>query len=893
MTKGKSTKSALISAFLVLCMLFTSLIGTTFAWFTDSVTSSGNIIQTGNLDVQLLMYNGTEYVDISESEKPIFGEDSLIAEWEDVDLLWEPGKTQIVYLCVKNAGSLALKYNVVVDVEDNGLVGALDYAIVDGATKDDADALGVASWADIVAIDGVQTGLIKAGRTVAAENGALESDSYNYFALAVHMQEEAGNEYQDKNIVIDITIMATQLSSEDDSFGNDYDADAPLDVTEGMTVKVGDQYFADFASAIAAAEDGATIEMMEGTNTQNDQLAETIVIDKEITLIPNGMYLVSSAPATFTVTESGKLTIEEGSYTVKNTASNGAAVLVDGGEFEMAGGSFDAHTAVRTTAGKSSTVTLSAGWSNRVTVGFDLQGDDTLNVTGGTIYTGKEAIKTAEDTQVDINISGGLLSGNTTQYSAVVDLNGTATVNMTGGTIESRYSSGYNGSPAIQAAAVPTEINISGDAKVTSKGYAIELGANSRTPVDLGDRFTLNVSGDANISATSAMGFGIRFAQDCCDVTVSGNATVNATYQAIMMQYTGNGVAHLFSNSTLTIAENATIKSQAGSIGGGYAVAANGNVTITGGTISGSYAGLLSTMAGSNIVIDNSVSGTPITINKIDVSGAALTVNGDPSLPDAFAYVDSQTAFETAVNDASKTSIYLADGAYKMPSSTVSKTVTISGTNNVVLDLTLGAYMENATVTFNGITIKTSTGYANGTGSDYAAFYSTNATYKYCTFVGPMRVGRDGANFQYCTFTELGNDYVWTYGNDVTFKYCTFNTDGKAILIYSDGGNEISTVTVMNCTFNSTQGAKAGAINNQNCAAIEIDNYGCGVKLYANNNTYDENFSGEWRIKSYYDNSNTVSVGKYTNGRDSVTYTSIALDGKTMTIDADKNVTVN
>lgn len=889
MTKRRNTKSALISAILVLCLCFSALAGTTFAWFTDSVTNSGNIIQTGNLDVQLLMYNGTEYVDISESDKPIFGENSLIAEWENVDLLWEPGKTQIVYLGVKNAGSLALKYNVVVDVEDNGLVGALDYAIVDGATKDAADALGVASWADIVAIDGVQTGLIKAGRTIAAENGALESDSYDYFALAVHMNEDAGNEYQDKNVVIDIAIMATQLSSEDDSFGNDYDADAPLDVTEGMSVKVGDQYFADFASAIAAVEDGGTIEMMEGTNTQNDQLTEAIVIDKEVTIKPNGMYLVSSAPATFTVVEGGKLTIDDGSYTVKNTATNGACVLVDGGEFEMAGGSFDGHTAVRTAEGKSSTVTLSAGWSNRVTVGFDLKGDDTLNVTGGSLYTSKEAVITTAGTHTNINISGGLLSSGSNQMSAAMKLNGAATVNMTGGTVSATYKSGYNGSPAISALVAPTEINLSGDAKLTSNGFAVVLGS-TRSPEALTERFTLNMSGNASITAISEMGFGIRFAQDGCDVTISGNATVNATYQGIAM----NSNDYVFSNSTLTIAENATITSAEGRIGGGYAIAANGNVTITGGTITGSTAGLTSTVAGSVIEIDNSVSGTPITINKIDVSGgAALTLNGDPSLPNTFAYVDNQTAFEAAVNDVGKTSIYLADGAYKMPSSGVSKSVTISGVNNAVLDLTLGAYMENATVTFSGITIKTSTGKVNGNGSDYAAFYSKNVKYSYCTFVGPMRVGRDGANFEYCTFTELGNDYVWTYGNDVTFKYCTFNTDGKAILIYSDGGNEISTVTVMNCTFNSTQGAKAYAIANQNCAAIEIDNYGCGVKLTAQGNTYDDNFSGEWRIKSYYDNSNTVTVGKYTSNNGRVTYTSIALDGKTMTIDADKNVTVN
>ena len=385
---------------------------------------------------------------------------------------------------------------------------------------------------------------------------------------------------------------------------------------------------ADLFEKLASADSSSVIvEMVESLNTQDDQITETIIIDKEVVLNPNGMYLVSNAPATFTVVEGGKLVISEGSFTVKNTATNGACVIVDGGEFVMEGGSFDGHTAVRTTEGKSSTVTLAAGWSNRVTVGFELNGNDTLNVTGGSLYTGSEAVKTVAGTHTNIKMSGGLLSGNTTQYSAVVNLKGTANVDITGGTIESRYSSGYNGSPAIMVDAVPSVINISGTAKVSSKGNAVVLGDNRRTPEDLDDRFVLNVFGDANITATSDMGFGIRFAHDCCDVKVYGNATVNATYQAIQM----NMNAYVFSNSTLTIAENAKITSSAGRIGGGYAIAANGNVTITGGTITGSTAGLAVTQAASVIVIDNSVSGDAITINSVDIAeGVSYTVNGDP-----------------------------------------------------------------------------------------------------------------------------------------------------------------------------------------------------------------------------------------------------------------------
>ncbi len=227
----------------------------------------------------------------------------------------------------------------------------------------------------------------------------------------------------------------------------------------------------------------------------------------------------------------------------------------------------------------------------------------------------------------------------------------------------------------------------------------------------------------------------------------------------------------------------------------------------------------------------------------------------------------------------------LPAGDYKMPSIDGNKEVTIVGTKDTVIDNTLGAYMENSTVSFEGVTIKGSTGMANGNGSDYAAFYSKNVTYTNCTFEGPFRIGRDGATFINCDFTKLGNDYVWTYGNDCTFIGCTFESDGKALLIYSDGGNEVSQVKVENCVFNATQGAKASAITNQNCAAIEIQNYGNGVDLTTSGNTIDSDFSGEWRIKTYHANNPAIIV----NG---TTYTSIALDGKPMTINGTE-VTVN
>ena len=67
MTKQKSTKRALLLSALSLLMCVSMLIGSTFAWFTDSVTSSGNIIKSGTLDVTMEWADGTKAVPADDS----------------------------------------------------------------------------------------------------------------------------------------------------------------------------------------------------------------------------------------------------------------------------------------------------------------------------------------------------------------------------------------------------------------------------------------------------------------------------------------------------------------------------------------------------------------------------------------------------------------------------------------------------------------------------------------------------------------------------------------------------------------------------------------------------------------------------------------------------------
>ena len=215
MTKKRSTKRALISSILALCLCFTMLIGTTYAWFTDSAVSADNKIQSGTLDVDLLLWDGQQYVDISENQDPIFGTAGLAQD--SLDTLWEPGKTQVAYLAITNNGTLDLKYlvNIAVTGYTKNLYEVMEYDIIPNASE----GTGVTEWTG-------GTSVVPGNNKTQAKDVVLAANATHYFALAVHMDELAGNEYQDGEITFDINVLATQLAAESDSFNNSYDAAA-------------------------------------------------------------------------------------------------------------------------------------------------------------------------------------------------------------------------------------------------------------------------------------------------------------------------------------------------------------------------------------------------------------------------------------------------------------------------------------------------------------------------------------------------------------------------------------------------------------------------------------------------------------------------------------------
>ncbi len=240
--KKNTTKHALLLSILSIMLCAAMLIGTTYAWFTDSVTSGKNKIVAGNLDIEL------KYSKDFNNWKTVQGATDLV----DPNALWEPGHTEVVYLEISNIGSLALKYNFDISVV-NSTVGI---SVLGNEIK-----LSDYLMYDVIEVTEAFEDRDEAREAV--EDTAKKLDNYNgddvtmasdeqakTFALVVYMPEEVGNvaNYRTDaitmsngvatgipSIELGVSVVATQLNheSETDSFNENYDKDAPLPVIVG------------------------------------------------------------------------------------------------------------------------------------------------------------------------------------------------------------------------------------------------------------------------------------------------------------------------------------------------------------------------------------------------------------------------------------------------------------------------------------------------------------------------------------------------------------------------------------------------------------------------------------------------------------------------------------
>ena len=211
MNNKKTTKRALLSSVMAIVLCLAMLIGTTFAWFTDSASTAVKKIQAGTLDVELQYQKADGSWESAEGKVLDFKKPS---GHENESILWEPGCTyELPAIRILNKGNLALKYKLAI----TGIKGdaKLNEAIVwtNGATDELLSEY--------------------TGTMIPGENDNVTAP----IVIKGHMKEEAGNEYRGLSIDgIGITVSATQYTYEYDSFDNQYDADAPLNAVLGDSI---------------------------------------------------------------------------------------------------------------------------------------------------------------------------------------------------------------------------------------------------------------------------------------------------------------------------------------------------------------------------------------------------------------------------------------------------------------------------------------------------------------------------------------------------------------------------------------------------------------------------------------------------------------------------------
>ena len=253
MTSSKSTKRALISSALAILMCVAMLIGTTFAWFTDTASTGVNKIVSGNLDVVLEMNIGGEWVDANGKTLPFLVAGEIPAE--GTEILWEPGCTyRVPELRIRNNGNLSLQA----------------YVYVSGfkaSGESDVDLRDVIDW-KMSTFDGMLTHPNKDISVIVNPGQSLKFD------LEAHMKEEAGNEYQGLSVEgISITVVAKQHTYEKDSFDDQYDKDATYPVASAAEMK-------------EALANGGIVSVNKDIKTDNigDNEADRIIISQPTTL---------------------------------------------------------------------------------------------------------------------------------------------------------------------------------------------------------------------------------------------------------------------------------------------------------------------------------------------------------------------------------------------------------------------------------------------------------------------------------------------------------------------------------------------------------------------------------------------------------------------------------
>ena len=298
MKRSSTTKKALLISTCALLFSMLMMAGSTFAWFTDSVSSGTNTITTGKLDVQLLHTNQkvTEAKEVQQNTL-------LFTDEKGNSIDWEPGAVAYENFTVKNTGDLALNYRLALDLNNANTIA--------GTKRSLKDVLKVKVLDHAVGATDLSEEALKTGfQQVTSDQLSIPVAAYNNdsnksvqkltvgststtYGVIIYWQPNAETDYNynlanysdtekdgktiDKtsdgndHLTIDlgISLGATQASEESDSTGNDYDREATYPAASAS----------EFTSALKKEKSGDTIEL-----TGSISLNEPITVNENVTI---------------------------------------------------------------------------------------------------------------------------------------------------------------------------------------------------------------------------------------------------------------------------------------------------------------------------------------------------------------------------------------------------------------------------------------------------------------------------------------------------------------------------------------------------------------------------------------------------------------------------------
>lgn len=195
----KAVKRSIILCALSLALCVALLVGSTFAWFSDSITNSGNTITAGNLTAQ---WSYRTLNDDTAAYEPVSEELALFS----ADTVWQPGEPHGYDFKVENVGSVEFVWELAIDLADTA-----------GESQNNlTDVLVVYVDEQVVTLTFNENGVavLKSG-TLAATDGettAGTEESSCEFSLAFAIPEDAGNDYQNSSVSFSLTLSARQVN---------------------------------------------------------------------------------------------------------------------------------------------------------------------------------------------------------------------------------------------------------------------------------------------------------------------------------------------------------------------------------------------------------------------------------------------------------------------------------------------------------------------------------------------------------------------------------------------------------------------------------------------------------------------------------------------------------